>query len=43
MRTTFSKKIIFGFVGAWNGEKNILPCVVDKTHGKQNLCRVRGG
>jgi hypothetical protein len=35
----FLKKTIFGFSGSVIGEKNTLPCAVDKTHGKQNLCR----
>jgi hypothetical protein len=38
MRTAkyFQKKYLVWW-GVWNGEKNILPCAVDKTHGK---CRV---
>jgi hypothetical protein len=28
------------FFSECGGEKNTLPCVVKKTHGKQDLCRV---
>jgi hypothetical protein len=39
-RQSIFEKTIFGFGGRVVGEENTLLCAVDKTHGKQALCRV---
>jgi hypothetical protein len=37
-RQSFFKKTIFHFSEVWERDKT-LPCVVEKTHGKEALCR----
>jgi hypothetical protein len=39
-RQSFFLKMMFHFFRSVVEKKNTLPCVVKKTHGKQDLCRV---